>query len=284
MKRILLIPLVLLQAQDQTPTFRVTSRLVEVYATVFDRQDHRIGGLKEHEFDILDGGRPQRIEKFEASTDGLALTIVMDTTGSMRDSLPAVKNAISLLIDQMRAEDQVAVYGFAGSLERLQEFTRDKRAAKLAVRRTRAEGRTALFDALTRVSQELHARPGKKAVVVFTDGADNSSVLNLETASLRARKTGVPVYVVAQGEALNATKLMKTLEVLADKTGGQLFRAQKSSQMDEIFLAIASDLKFTYMLAYYPPTIGTGEWRPIRVSVKTDGRFRVRCKEGYFAE
>ncbi|MGJ5818423.1 VWA domain-containing protein [Paludibaculum fermentans] len=284
MKRILLIPLMLLQAQEQTPTFRVTSRLVEVYATVFDKQDHRIGGLKEHEFDVLDGGNPQRIERFEASTEGLALTIVMDTTGSMRDSLPVVKNAISLLIDQLRDEDLVSVYGFAGSLERLQEFTRDKRAAKLAVRRTRAEGRTALFDALTRVSQELHARPGKKAVVVFTDGADNSSVLNLETAALRARKTGVPVYVVAQGEALSATKLMKSLEVISEKTGGQLFRAQKSSQMDEIFMAIAADLKFTYMLAYYAPTIGTGEWRPIRVSVKADGRFRVRCKEGYFAE
>ncbi|MGC4052127.1 MAG: VWA domain-containing protein [Paludibaculum sp.] len=137
----------LLQAQDQVPTFRVTARLVEVYATVFDRQDRRIGGLREQEFNILDGGNPQRIEKFEASTEGLALTIVMDTTGSMRDSLPVVKNAISLLIDQLREEDQVAVYGFAGSLDRLQEFTRDKRAAKLAVRRTRAEGRTALFDA-----------------------------------------------------------------------------------------------------------------------------------------
>jgi len=284
MKPIWLLPLLLASAQDPPPTFRVTARLVEVYAMVLDKHDRRVGDLKEQQFEILDGGRAQKIEKFESSGGGLSLVIVLDTTGSMKEAMPTVKNAIGRLIDELREEDSVSIYGFAEGLEKLQGFTQDKRAAKLAVRRTRAQGRTALFDALARVSQDLTSRPGKKAIVVFTDGDDNSSVLNLDSAVNRAKKTGVPIYAVAQGDALKASKLMKTIDTLAEKTGGQLFRAHNSSQVDEIFKAIASDIKSTYLLAYYPPTTGTGEWRPIRVSVKGTKDYRVRCKEGYFAD
>jgi Ca-activated chloride channel homolog len=286
MRLILIATLALAQlhGQDgQTPTFTASVRLVEVYATVHDRKDRHVADLKPAQFELFDAGKPQGIEKFEAVDNSMSIAIVLDTTGSMRDSLPAVKNATGMLIDQLREGDSVAVYGFSAGLDQLQGFTTDKRAAKLAVRRTRAEGKTALFDALARVAQELAQRPGKKAILVFTDGNDNSSVLNLESAALRARKTGVPVYTVAQGEALHASKLMKTLEALSEKTGALSFKVRKSSEMNEVFLEIAKDLRFTYLLAYRPPVAGTSEWRPIQVVIKGLKDLHVRCKEGYFA-
>jgi len=71
-----------------------------------------------------------------------------------------------------------------------QEFTTDKDAAKRAILRTRAQGRTALFDALSQVAQDISKRPGKKTLIVFTDGDDNSSALNANAAVGRAKKVG----------------------------------------------------------------------------------------------
>jgi len=284
MKLIYCLPLLLLNAQDPPVTFGVSTRLVEVYATVLDKSDHPIRGLARDAFEVLDGGKPQQLVAFGSSSDSLSLAVLLDTTGSMRDALPVVKNATNLMIDQLRDNDSVAIYGFSNGIELLQDFTQDKRAAKLTVRRLRAEGATALFDALTRVSQDLTTRQGKRAVVVFTDGEDNSSVLNMESAVLRARKSGVPVYAIAQGDALKAPRLVKALQSLSENTGGKLFKAQKSSQMDEIFQAISADLQASYLLSFRPPTVGKGEWRPIRVTVKTENNYKVHCREGYYAD
>ncbi len=284
MKFIYCLPLLLLNAQDPPVSFGVSTRLVEVYATVIDKSDRPIRSLTRDAFEILDGGQPQQLLAFGSSSDSLSLAVLLDTTGSMRDALPVVKNATNLMIDQLRDIDSVAIYGFSNGIELLQDFTQDKKAAKLTVRRLRAEGATALFDALTRVSQDLTTRQGKRAVVVFTDGEDNSSVLNMESAVLRARKSGVPIYTIAQGDALKAPRLVKALESLSENTGGKLFKAQKSSQMDEIFQEISADLQASYLLSYRPPAAGKGEWRPIRVAIKSEKSYKVHCREGYYAD
>lgn len=284
MKILHCLALLLVNAQDQPVTFGVSSRLVEVYATVMDKGERPIRGLSPDAFEILDGGQPQELVSFGSSSDSLSLAVLLDTTGSMRDALPVVKNATNLMIDQLGKDDSVAIYGFSNGIELLQDFTQDKRAAKLTVRRLRAEGATALFDALARVSQDLTARPGKRAIVVFTDGEDNSSVLNMESAVLRARKSGVPVYTIAQGDALKARTLVKALESLSENTGGKLFKAQKSSQMDEIFQSISADLQASYLLSYRPPKGSRGEWRSIRVLIKTEKTHKVHCREGYYAD
>jgi VWFA-related protein len=272
----------ILHAQD-TPLFRADARMVEVYLTVLDQKNRYVSNLEKSRFEVLEGSAPQVVEVFETDESPFTLAVVLDTTGSMQDSMPALKSAVVKLIEQMRAEDRIAVYGFNERLELLQDFTNDKRAAMLAVRRARAAGRTALFDAVSRVAQQMGVIKGKKSVVVFTDGNDNSSVLNLTAATTRSKKTGIPIHTVAQGEALQAAKLVQNLEEISSKTGALSFKVRKNSQMEEVFGEISKDLKATYLLAYRPKP-GAGEWRPIRVQVKDGKGFKVRCREGYFGD
>jgi VWFA-related protein len=266
----------------EPPAFRAEARLVEIHATVFDGRGRHLTGLAREDFQILDSQQPQPVEIFESVESPFSLGLLLDITGSMEDALPLVKQACLKLLDELRPEDQVAVFSFSDRMSEAQDFTQDRKAAASAIRRLRAGGKTALFDALTRASLRMADRKGKKALVVLTDGNDNASTLTLESALRRARREAIPIYCLAQGDALRAAKLMDTLERIAESTGANAFRLQKLSRIDEIFEEISRDLAASYLLAYKPRP-GAGEWRPIQVRVPQRKGARVRCREGYFA-
>ncbi len=267
--------------QQMAPLFRADVRLVEIYATVFDHKGRRIGNLAPESFEVLDQGIPQRIISFETSGSSLTCAILLDATGSMREALPALKNATIKLIDQLRDSDWYAVYGFSTSLNLLVGFTQDKKAGKRAVMNIKAGGATALFDALAQVSKDLSPRKGKKAIIVFTDGEDNSSVLNAGAAMAQARKIGIPVYTVAEGDALHSRDLLRQLGQLARITGGMSLSARKPGQIEDSFATVLKDVNNTYMLAYPVPDAGESNWHSIQVSLKGMQGFKVRAKEGY---
>ena len=275
-----------LHAQDAPVVFRTEARMVEVYATVLDRKGHYLDAIPREDFRVSDNGQPQPIVAFEGNAAGLSCAILLDTTGSMRDSLPTVKNAISRLIDEFRDEDSVAIYGFSTSLDLLQDFTHDWAAAKRAVMRTRAGGMTALFDAITHVTIDISNRSGKKAVVVFTDGDDNASVLNVERTVERAKRSGIPLYTVAEGEARASHGLVDRLKEIARLTGGKTYGAKDAHEAARIFEDITAELQHTYLLAYRPPETKDDEWRQIQVSLAGGAKdYRdctVRSKEGYY--
>jgi Ca-activated chloride channel homolog len=270
-------------AQEQ-PVFRVATRLVEVYATIRDNHGRYLDGLTEDRFQVLDNGVPQTVTAFESNSSKLTCAILIDTTGSMAGVLPMVKHSVMNLIDQLRDEDLVGIYGFNTRLNRLQDFTSDKAAAKQAVLRTRAAGGTALFDAIAELAYEVAPQGGKKAIIVFTDGADNSSLLNAQAAVNRAKKAGVPVYAIAEGEALGAKHLLDELKEVAQMTGAQSYLAHKTSEISSIFEQISGDLQHTYMLAFRPPANPEPKWRTIQVIVSGVKDPRIRAKEGYLPE
>jgi len=170
-------------------TIKVEVRLIEVYATIYDQKGRYVDGLSRNSFQVFDDGMPEEIANFETSGQSLSCAILLDTTGSMAEALPRVKNSIVKLIDELGPQDSVAIYTFDERLTVRQEFTTDKDAAKRAILRTRAQGRTALFDALSQVAQDISKRPGKKTLIVFTDGDDNSSALKRECSGW-ARQEG----------------------------------------------------------------------------------------------
>ncbi len=177
---------------------KVEVHLVEVYATVHDHKGGYVDGLARDNFQVFDDGQAERITNFETSGQSLSCGILLDTTGSMAEALPRVKNSIVKLIDALDPLDSVGIYTFDSRLTVRQEFTTDKQAAKRAILRTRAEGQTALFDALSEAAQEVAARAGKKVLIVFTDGDDNASALNATAAIARAKKLGIPPGKEAQ--------------------------------------------------------------------------------------
>lgn len=262
--------------------FRVQTALVEIHTIVFDSRGRHLRGLQKQDFEILDGGERRPPEIFESEESPLSLGLLLDITGSMQEALPALKQACLRLLDQLRPEDQVAVFAFNNRLWALSDFTRDRALTAAAIRHLRAAGRTALFDSLARTSQLVSARQGKRALVVFTDGNDNASALTLDRAIERARREAIPVFTVAQGEALRTRQLTETLERIARTTGGLAFKVRKPAEIDEAFSDISRDLTASYLLAFKPRP-GTGEWRPLSVTVRGRKNVQVRCREGYFA-
>jgi Ca-activated chloride channel homolog len=271
--------------QQAVNVIRVQVRLVEVYASVYDHSGQYVQGLSRDSFQVFEDGKLQQITNFEADSGKLSCAILLDTTGSMSEALPRVKNSIMKLIDVLENEDAVAIYTFDQRLAVRQDFTTDKAAAKRAVLRTRAEGQTALFDALSEVAQEISKRPGKKALVVFSDGDDNASALNANAAVTRAKKAGIPLYAIAEGEATRSKELRKLLEDLSKRTGGTSYEVKKPADIEQVFQKIALDLQHLYMLAYRPQAgAEEGKWRKIEVSLRGQKDYRIRSKEGYFPE
>jgi len=284
---LLLLPAVLApcRAQDSMGTIKVNVRLVEVYATVLDHKGKFVDGLRSDNFQILENGRPQRISIFESNTDALSCAILLDTTGSMREALPRVKNSVVKLIDTLDPQDSVAIFTFDDHLTVRQDFTTDKDAAKRAVLRTRAQGSTALFDAISEASEELAKRRGKKALIVFTDGDDNSSLLTAGGAIAQAKKVGIPLYAIAEGEATHSSELGKVLNELSENTGGVAYRVRKADEIEEIFQTIASNLRHLYLLSYKPlGDSSDGRWRKIDIQISGVQDYRLRAKQGYFPQ
>jgi VWFA-related protein len=206
----------------------------------------------------------------------------MDKTGSILTTLPVLKNSIVRFIDESRGDDWIAVYEFNTSLRKSQDFTGDKSAAKRAVLRVTASGATALYDALSQVLLDLSNRKGKKMIVTFTDGQDNSSYLSSEAVKRRAKSFGIPLYFVAQGEALREPQLMKNLREMSQATSGSTYPVRAPSEMAGVFDGISRDLHNSYLMTYVPPPINDAGWRIIRLTAKGVKAARISAREGYF--
>jgi len=232
----------------------------------------------------MESGKPQPAVAFEARSSSLSVALLFDTTGSMLNALPALKNAALRLLGELRPIDWVKVYSFSDAVTELLAFTRDKTAAKRAVLRTRAVGTTALYDALVRVNSDLASRSGKKVIVVFTDGVDNTSVLSTRAAIQRATRAGIPIYTIAQGEALQTPTLLKQLAAVSRVTGGVAFAIHDPAEIGLVFESVSQELTHGYLLAFHPPPVRDHAWRPIEVLLRGPKSRRVRAREGYFPD
>ncbi|MCW5966785.1 MAG: VWA domain-containing protein [Bryobacterales bacterium] len=266
--------------EDDASSFSVDVSLVEVPAAVFDG-GRPLQRLRREQFRVLEGRSQHEIVAFEAAEERLQCALLLDATGSMKDHLPALKEAALSFVGQLQTQDEVAIYTFGAGFRREQAFTADHRAASRALLNLRAAGDTALFDAIARAVRDLDRRKGKKALVVFTDGQDNRSALNAGSASRRARLSGIPLYAIAQGEAARNKELQHTLEQIARDTGGMFFRISKPKELAGVFSEITRNLSSTYMLAFKAPEDAQPGWRPIRVEVDAGKGVRIRARQGY---
>jgi VWFA-related protein len=224
----------------------------------------------------------QAITAFESMETGFDCAILLDQTGSMEAAMPALKGAVLRLIDAFRGQDRFAVYAFNYSLRRIHDYSRDRTAAKLAVRSILPGGGTALFDSLNALAADLGVQKGKKAIIAFTDGMDNSSYLHAKAAMTRAKTYGLPIYAVAQGEALRDPQLFRMLKEITQVTGGEAYAVSKPSQISRVFAAISDDVQHAYLLTYVAPPAVNDRWRTIQVVVKGVKTAQVRAREGYF--
>lgn len=264
--------------------FRAGGRIVEIYATVTDNRGHYVDSLNAGQFAVLEEGKTKPIFAFEDHTAAVSVSLVFDTTGSMVTALPPLKNAAMQLVDDLRSTDSVAVYSFTDTVTELQPFTSDKEAAKRAILKTHASGVTALYDALVRVNHDLSVRGGKKVMIVFTDGADNSSMLSANAAIERAKDRGIPIYTIAEGEALTHPELIAELDNMSHSTGGTAFLIRKLSDISGVFEKVSQDLMHGYLVAFQPDPGDNHVWRRIEVVLNGSKGLQVRARQGFYVE
>ncbi len=270
-------------SRSEDVNFRTTARLVQVFATVTDSHGSYVDDLTRDGFTIMDNGKPLRIAAFENETSGISCTLLLDTTESMRASLPALKKASLMFIERLRPTDSVAVYALKSGITELQPFTTDKAAAARAVLRTEPGGMTALYDGMVRTVRDIAVRAGKKAIVVFTDGDDNISMLTGDAAILRAKTAGVPIYTIAKGADLRDSTRQQ-LASISKATGGISFAIEGPSEIPGVFEKVYQDVMHGYLLAFQPLDAEGHTWHTIDVVLKSRKGLKVRARDGYYPE
>ncbi len=262
-------------------TLSVNVRMVEVYASVSDGHGKPVRGLNAEHFDIVEDGKPQRIALFEPQTAALTMALLIDTTGSMTRRLPHVKNAVARLLGDMKHEDTVGLFSFTNQLTMLHPFSRDRSAALRRLFEARAAGRTALYDSLVQLARAMSSMSGKKAILLFTDGDDNASLLPIDAVLTTTRQVGIPVYTIAQDPSPANSTLSRRLQDLSRNTGGIAFTVSTSNDVARAFGEITRDMQCLYLLGYYSEPNRDSRWHRISVSLPQRSGLKVRAKEGY---
>ena len=254
-------------------------------------------GLKKENFRVWEDKVEQQISHFSADDAPYTIGLVLDRSGSMPEVIDDVFQAAFHTLEASKPEDEAFVIVFNHRIELIQEFTFDRKALKRALRKVRADGRTALYDAVhTALSHIQKGQHRKKALLVVTDGADNSSETTYRELLDFAKESSVIIYVVGFfgdpmrfGSLLPESPNVGKLSRLAEATGGKAYFPISMEQCKQACLDTASELRHQYTLGYYPTNKEKdGTWRKMRVEVvglpgDRAGDLRVRAREGYYA-
>ena len=254
---------------------------VQFTAVVTDGEGRFVKGLKADDFKVYDNGRPQKITSFESENISLEMVVALDVSSSMRAALPFVKEAAKRFLGGLRSGDHVTLLGFNDNVFTLAPRSRDQATRVKAIDLMRAWGGTALYDVVLSGLNVLARHPGRRAMLLFSDGDDQSSHATLQAAIARAEGSDATIYAIGQGRAIRAHDLQQVLRRFSAISGGRDFFAEDVRRLDKFFEEILEDLSNQYLISYnFPDSERDGQLHSIRVEV-ADGKYHVRAREGY---
>ncbi len=263
---------------------------VLLHATVIDDKQHIVTNLDKSAFSVFEDGKPQNIVSFRHEDIPVAIGIVIDNSGSMREKRAKVNQAALNLVRASNRQDEVFVVNFNDEYYLDQDFTNDLLKLKEALEKIDAKGGTALYEAVVASADHLkrNAKLEKKVLFVVTDGEDNASRETLEQAVKQLQdENGPAVYAIGiLGEEEHPKRAKRALEIIAQRTGGLAFFPKTLDEVDEISRSVARDIRNQYTIGYKPTNPkGAGGFRQIRVEAKVKGqrKLTVRTKSGYYA-
>ena len=270
--------------------FRKNVDEVMLHATVIDDKQRIVTTLEKSAFTVFEDGKPQSIISFHHVDIPVAMGIVIDNSGSMREKRNKVNQAALNLVRSSNPRDEVFIVNFNDEQYLDQDFTHDLLKMKEALEKIDARGGTALYDAVVASGEHLkkNGRLEKKVIFVVTDGEDNASSETLEQAVKQLQEEGGPsVYAIGiLGDEEHPKRAKKALQIIADRTGGIAFFPKTLDEVDAISKTIANDIRNQYAIGYKPASPKkVGEFRQIRVEAKAKGHSKlvVRTKSGYYA-
>ena len=290
---------------DEGSVVRVSTSLITVPAVVMDRNGRYIANLHKEDFKILEDGVEQNVSYFASVEKSFTVALMLDVSGSTQTQLTQIREAANTFVSRLRPNDRMMAITFDGQIHVLAEP-----ADVSAIRRARlhippvTDG-TVLYDAVDFALKRMARIPGRKAIVLMTDGVDQSSTASLKSTLSEIAEQDVLVYTVQYNtmpqlpQRLSVIKnekarqkvqarLMKGYEMsqpylraLAEKTGGRFYRADDLSDVGPAFEAITSELGVQYSLGYYPKDNSkAGAQRGIKVRVRYPNLI-VRARDSY---
>lgn len=280
------------QESKQAAQFRVSVEMVSLSVTVFDEKQRLVTDLEEENFAIYEDGVAQQIRVFSKEDLPLRMVILLDTSSSMGQRMELAQEAAVRFAHSLKEGDQVKVIEFNSRVLTLAEFTTDFEKVDKAIRATKAEGATSLYEALYIALRSLSRRrqgDERQAIVVLSDGNDTRSLVTFEDVRQLARKTDVLVYTISLRGSKDDLKKQKysdakyELEKLSGETGGSSFAPGQIKDLAGVYEQIATELKSQYNIGYVSTNTKTdGAWRHLQIRCNREQSV-VRSRIGYYA-
>lgn len=292
------------QGQGQGPVIKAEVNLVNLFATVRDKNKRIVTDLKQDDFKISEDGHEEKISFFAKEMNlPITLGLLLDTSGSEQNMLSAIQDAGSQFLHRvLKKGDEAMIISFDTDVDLLADFTDDRSILDRAINKARINTPgggyiagnpgpvpggdsvgTALYDAIyLACGEKLNGEAGRKAIVIVTDAQDEGSKVRLEEAIEAAQRTDTVIHLLLVADPRfggNGSVAHK----LTEETGGRLIVVNSEKRLVEAFDQISEELRSQYTLGYYPTnTAKDGKFRRIKVDTNNHD-FKVLARKGYYA-
>jgi Ca-activated chloride channel family protein len=266
--------------------------LVLVPVSVTDGMERLVTGLGRSNFQVLEGKKVQEIRHFSNEDAPVSLGVIVDTSGSMKDKVERVREAVTQFCEIANVEDEFFMITFSDEPHMARDFTNTAEDIEKELLYINPRGRTALLDAIYMGIEKMRqARYSKKALLVISDGGDNHSRYDEREVKSAAKESDVMIYAIGtldryvptQEEMLGPGLLANVAQV----TGGRAFTLENPNEMPAVAHRIGTELRTQYVLGYRPEKAPhDGKWHKISVKLKLPAKLsflRVHAKTGYYA-
>lgn len=266
-------------------TASVLVEVIELPVTVLDHEGKLVTGLPRDAFKVFEDGKEVPLEAFATTEElALALGILVDTSGSMLPEFPEVRQAVAGFASRLlRPGDRYFLMTFSFEPKMVVEWASDPQGLVGALERVTPVGGTSLFDAIVRALELFRGRRGRSALVLLSDGDDNTSRVSWDLALRYARTVRVPIFTIGYGINILDFMIRGRLKDLATSTGAEVFYApKKKGDLADVYRRIDEQLRAQYLLTYRSPSNkAPDQFRIVRVEVKGEG-LTARTIAGYF--
>lgn len=301
-----------LYAQER-PVFRVKVDMVVLGFTVTDSKGKYQTGLKPKDFRVTEDGIVQKLSTFaegsrppvqvleDGSTQplvakgaevadrpsdslvGTNVFVLFDTSNYMYRGFVYASDAIADFVRGLDRADSVAVYTYSRNLSRAAILSRERNDAITGLRKAVAGDDSALYNALLLTLRDAAKVPGRKVVIVFSNGPDNASMVAPDDVRAVAEDEGIPIYVISTNEVNKDPISSGVFRRISTRTGGKSYFAKTWQKQVEAFEDIREDLVNSYTITYYPQANPNEGFRKISVEIPSDvaKKYRIRARPGY---
>ena len=261
---------------------KVSVDVVQITPVVTDR-GRFVSGLQPEQFRLFEDGVPQKIGHFSAEGSPLEIVVAIDVSESMTLAMPQLKNSVKKFLSALGPKDQVTLCAFNDTMFTLSKRETSATQRLRAVDRLAPWGGTALYDVIIRGVQQLSRQPGRRVLVVFSDGDDRTSHSTIHAVEQAVRANDATLFMVALGRGVREAALKSGIEKLVELSGGRPLFVERSEELDKPFAEILEELSNQYIIGYESTnTKRDGKWREVKVEIPDKG-YTVRARQGYRA-